>query len=139
MRTVLCAIGLLSGLYVPAVSACGHCAEDKMAAVYDFAVVSKAQALHQHVAFVAIDGSFSTDAKTRGAIADAVRTAEGVDRASVRVSLELAAFSFAFDPKRASFASIHRSVGRQLSRIGLRVSEIKVLDGSAPVPRAANR
>jgi copper chaperone CopZ len=121
------------------VSACGHCVEDKVAAVYDYAVVSKAQALHQHVAFVAIDGSFSTDARTRGAIADIVRTAEGVDRASVRVSLELAALSFAFDPKRASFAAIHRSVGRQLSRIGVRVSEIKILDGSARVPSTANR
>lgn len=138
-RTAFYTMGLLSVLYVPAAIACGHCVEDKMAAVYDFAVVSRAQALHQHVAFVAIDGPFSTDAKTRGAITDIVRMTEGVDRASVRVSLELAALSFAYDPKRASFASIHRSIGRQLSRTGLRVSEIKVLDGNRPVQRTAGR
>jgi hypothetical protein len=87
--------------------------------------------MHRHVAFVAIEGSFSTDVKTRRAIEGIVRTAAGVDSASVRVSLELAALSFAFDPTRASFASIHRSTGRPLARIGLRLSEIKILDGSA--------
>ena len=138
MRNILCAIGLLSVVYVPIVSACGHCVEDKMAAVYDFAVVTKARAQHQHVAFAAIDGLFRTDASTQGAIADMVRTAEGVDRASVRVSLELAALSFAYDPKRASFASIQRSVGKRLSRIGLRVSEIKIIDDSTRVPATAN-
>lgn len=130
MRNVLCMLELLSIFYIPDASACGHCVEDKMAAVYDFGVVSKAQVLHQHVAFVAIDGTISGDAMTQRAIADMVRTAEGVDRASVRVSLELAALSFAFDPRRTSFASIPRSVGKQLSRFGLRVSEIKILDGS---------
>lgn len=138
-RIVLSAIGFLFVLYVPTVSACGHCVEDKMAAVYDFTVVSKAQALRQHVAFVAIDGSFSTDAKTRGAITEIVRMAEGVERTSVRVSLELAALSFAYDPTRASFASIHRSIAKQLSRTGLRISEIKILDGSGPVRRSADR
>lgn len=138
MCNVLSMLGLLSILYIPDASACGHCVEDKMAAVYDFGVVSKAQALHQHVAFLAIDGTISGDAMTQRAIADMVRTAEGVERASVRVSLELAALSFAFDPKRASFASIQRSVGKQLSRIGLRVSEIKILDGSTRLQGTAN-
>ena len=138
-RTVFVAIGLLSIFCIPTVQACGHCVEDKMAAVYDFAVVSRAQAQHQHVAFVAIDGTFTTDAKTRSAITEMVRTARGVDQASVRVSLELAAISFAYDPKRASFASIHRSIGRQLSGIGLRISEMKILDGSGPVLKTADR
>lgn len=138
-RTLSYALGLLGVLYVPTVGACGHCVEDKMAAVYDFAVISKAQTLHQHVAFVAIEGLIKTDAKTRDAIARTVRTAEGVDGASVRVSLDLAALSFAFDPKRASFASIHHVVGKQLSRVGLRISEIKILDGRDLVRRTADR
>jgi copper chaperone CopZ len=121
------------------VKACGHCVEDKMAAVYDFAVVSKARARHQHVAFVALDGAVKNDARTHAAITGIVQKAEGVERASVRVSLELAAFSFAYDPKRASFAVIHRSIGRQLSHAGLRISEIKILDGSGPVQRTADR
>lgn len=139
MRTVLCAMGLLSVLYAPTVRACGHCVEDKIAAVYDFAVVSKAQALHQHVAFFAIDGAFKTDAETRDAIAYVIRSAKGVDRASVRVSLELAALSFAYDPKRASFALIHHSIERQLSRKGLRIAEIKILDGSTRAAKTADQ
>lgn len=137
--SIFCAVGLLSSLCVPSVQACGHCVEDKIAAVYDFAVVKQAQALHQHVAFVAIDGALTTDARTHRAMTDIVRAAKGVDRASVRVSLELAAISFVYDPKRASFASIHRSIERQVSRTGLRISEIKILDGSGPEQKSANR
>lgn len=139
MRTVLCALGLLGAVLAQPASACGHCVEDKIAAVYDFAVVSGAQTAHRHVAFVAIDGSFVNDAATQRKITDMVRATKGVDGASVRISLDLAAISFAYDPKRASFAAIHRAVEKQMAPHGLRLTEMKILDESAPWPAMVKR
>lgn len=131
MRAMLCAAGLLGALSAPLAMACGHCVEDKMAAVYDHAVISQAKARHQHVAFIAIEGPLGADAKTRAAIAGVLRGVKGVDPKSVRVSLELASISYAFDPKRTSFASVQRAIGAPLSRMGLRTSEIAILDENA--------
>jgi hypothetical protein len=125
MRTAFYAMLFLAGLYAPAAKACGHCVEDKIAAVYDHAVITRARNLHQHVAYVAIEGTLVNDIKTRSGITGMLRTVKGIDASSVRVSLELAAFSYAYDPKREG--AIQRSIERRLSRMGLRTTEMKIL------------
>jgi hypothetical protein len=78
--------------------ACGVCAEDRIAATYDHAVVTQATAKGHVVVFAAIGG-----AGDRRALADAARRTAaglgGVDRGTVRVSPEPAALSFALDPR----------------------------------------
>ena len=89
---------LLASLAAPMTAiACGACVEDRVAATYDHAVMTAAAARHHVVVFVGIDS-------TRGgtAIVNEVRRAaaasNGVDAASVRVSAEPSALSFAIDP-----------------------------------------
>jgi hypothetical protein len=101
LRTILAPVAMILLFAAPPASACGACAEDKVAATYDHAVVVRAAARHQAMVFASVEGGGDprrVAARIRGA---ATRTA-GVDRASVRVSAEPAAVSFALDPAVAA-------------------------------------
>jgi hypothetical protein len=80
----------------PAVSACGVCVEDKVAATYDPAVISRAIANRQQVVFVAVDGPVDGDAIGRKVAKASVK---GVVAGTVRVSAAPAAFSFVLDAR----------------------------------------
>ena len=124
MKTTLRTL-LAAALLAPAaVLACGACVEDKVAATYDHAVIEKAHARGSAVVFIEPHAS-SDAARIATAVAAAARRAPGVDPASVRVSVEPLAVSFALDgrvePARAA-AGIERSARLR----GLTLSVIKV-------------
>ncbi|HMA06463.1 MAG TPA: hypothetical protein VKP68_01285 [Ramlibacter sp.] len=81
----------------PTAWACGVCVEDKVAATYDHAVVQRAAAAGKAMVYCEIHGSL--DARRWQSAARRVR---GLDPASVRVSSEPAAISFALDTSRQS-------------------------------------
>ena len=118
MRAALIALLLASG---PA-SACGYCVEDKIAATYDHAVITRAFAQKHHVAFLHVDGA----AASRAVLERAVYSAATVDRGTVRVSADLMTVSFAFDPARSTLGAIHASIEKNLAaqRISLMPFEI---------------
>lgn len=113
--------GLVSAL--PAmVHACGACDEDKVAATYDHAIVTRAAAKHQLVVFGAIDGA--VDARAVGAkIAAAAQHVKGVARGSVHTSVEPAAVSFVLDPRvqtpEAAMAEFERRLGVDDARLAV--------------------
>jgi copper chaperone CopZ len=121
------ALAVLAGLLlVQGALACGYCVEDKIAAAYDHAVVVSALDRRHEVAFLSIEG---TTARSRErSIAGAVESVAGVDRGTVRVSLEGGAVSFAFDPARIPARSIVDSVRKKLAAKGVRVTLLRVLD-----------
>ncbi|HWI81312.1 hypothetical protein [Ramlibacter sp.] len=96
-RRLLLAIPGLLALAAPAAWGCGVCVEDKVAATYDHAVLQRAAANGQLVMFCGVTGR--ADAARLRQAAASVR---GLDRASVRVSAQPAALSFALDPRRQS-------------------------------------
>jgi hypothetical protein len=114
------ALALLALLSVEAV-ACGICIDDKVASAYDHGVVAGAKARGDAVAFLAIEGPLARSAETRGAVLRAIRSAGGVQRASARVSLESAALSFAYDPRRASVDAIRATLDARLAPQGLKL------------------
>jgi hypothetical protein len=71
--------------------ACGACVEDKVAATYDHAVISQANARHQQVLFVALDGPNAERAARR--ITAAAAKVRGVEAKTLRTSAAPAAFS----------------------------------------------
>ena len=85
---VALAAGLALTLDAAAGFACGYCAEDKVASVYDHAVVKKALGNTHHVAFFHIDGVLVPGDGVRRAIQASAQSVEGVDRGSVRISLQ---------------------------------------------------
>ncbi|MEO8655156.1 MAG: hypothetical protein ABI409_13605 [Ramlibacter sp.] len=92
---------LLLAIAAPAVWACGVCVEDKVAATYDHAVVRRAAATGKAMVYCEIRGSL--DARRWQGAARQVR---GLDPASVRVSREPAAISFALDASQSPQAAV---------------------------------
>lgn len=128
--------GLLLALQASAALGCGHCVEDKVAAVYDYAVVTKAFSQKQQVAFFGIDGTLMMDDGLRREIEVMAADVPGVDRRSPRVSLESAALSVAFDPRRVSYASLQRSLERKLAPKKLSLLPMRVMDQPARIKAA---
>lgn len=76
---------------------CGVCDEDKVAATYDHAVMSRAATARQTVVFVAVDSPVEAHAFARRVATVAPRV-HGVLRSSVRTAAAPVAFSFVLDP-----------------------------------------
>jgi hypothetical protein len=86
------AAGLIA--FSPGTWACGYCVEDKVAATYDHAVVTKAIGNGRVVVFAEVSGSGSAAGLARAARRAAGRVRD-VDPGSVRVSLAPVTVSFA--------------------------------------------
>jgi hypothetical protein len=130
MRADLIA-GLALATCVGTASACGVCIEDKIAAVYDHAIVTRALVHGHQVAFFALDGQFSGGKAEQRAIQQVAQGADGVDPGSTRVSVENASLSVAFDPARVPFAKLQRALEKRLSSKHLTLLPLRVMDQSA--------
>ena len=122
MRAVAVAAALL---FAQASLACGYCVEDKIAAAYDHAVVVRAVDGRHKVAFLSVEGALAKSQER--ALARAVESTAGVDRGSVRVSIEGGALSFAFDPSRHTLNSIVEGIQKRVAAKGADVSVLRVV------------
>jgi hypothetical protein len=129
---------LFSGLASTA-NACGYCMEDRIAAVYDHAVVMRAASQRHQVVFFALEGRIPAGEKSRRTLEAVVESVAGVDKGSVRVSVASASLSAAFNPQRAPFASMERSLSRKLEPRGLSVAILRVMDQPAELKPAGKR
>jgi len=120
-RGVVLAGALALALAQPhGVSACGHCVEDKIAATYDYGVVTRARATGHRVYYFEVVGRVRPgDAGLQRELASAVGAAMGVDAGTARVSLDPAAVSFAAAPTAGVASRVARAVERQLGGRGL--------------------
>src|SRR5262245_15138400 len=99
-------------------SACGHCVEDKIAAVYDHSAVSRSLGAGRTVVFFSIDGELkpgaAASAKTRARLEKLAAGVPGVEPASARASAEAAALAIAYDPKRTGLAEVQKALEQRL-------------------------
>ena len=107
--------------------ACGYCVEDKIAACYDYAVIESARRAGKEVAFFALQGKPLQDPALAAKLKKQVESERGVLRGSARVSVESAALSFAYDPRRSNAVAIADALEK---RTGLSLGLLKVLDRS---------
>ena len=120
------ALAVLAGLMLAEVAlACGYCVEDKIAAAYDHAVIVRAIDGRHKVAFLSVEGAPAKSQERT--LARAVESTEGVDRGTVRVSLEGGAVSFAFDPSRHNLNSIVGGIQKRFAAKGAGVSVLRVV------------
>lgn len=110
--------------------ACGVCIEDKVAATYDYAVVTKAEAMHHLVVFCEIIGAVEMEPLTARIVALAPRV-RGIDRGTLRTSASPAAISFALDPAVQAPASAVADLQKQLRTQGVRLRVVRVFKGEA--------
>jgi hypothetical protein len=116
-----------------AVAACGHCVEDRVAATYDFALVSRALDQRHEVAFFAIQGPLLADRITAQALTRLLGGIQGIDRGSLRVSLATESLSFAYDPARTPLQLLQRRFEDKLGTKGLSLGLLRVLDPASYV------
>lgn len=138
MRRACSLLIAFTGVLTTTAWACGYCIEDRMAAVYDHAVLTRASAAGHKVAFYAVLGAAPADETASKAIRREVETVRGVDRSSARYSGDLAALSFAFDPRAAAWADVDRRIGTALAARGLTLGLISIVDRADQI-RAGNR
>jgi chloramphenicol 3-O-phosphotransferase len=107
-------LAALIGIWPLLAWTCGVCDEDKVAATYDHAVISRAAAARQTVVFVAVDSPVEPQAFARRVASVAPRV-RGVLRGSVRTAIAPVAFSFVLDPAVQTPASAVAELRRLLS------------------------
>jgi hypothetical protein len=125
MKTV---IALAALAFSGASLACGLCIEDKVAAVYDHAVVSRATAANHQVAFFVLEGPLAGTEAEKQLLQSAVASVAGVDAGSARASSELQSVSFAFDPARSKLAVLERALQLKLNKRQVRLALVRVVD-----------
>ncbi len=107
--------------------ACGVCVDDKVASCYDHAVVTKAHAQGHEVAFFAIQGPLVQDAAMRAKVQKVIAATPGVLKGTARVSVENAALSFAYDPKRTNAMAVAQALEKRLAEPALSLALLRVM------------
>ena len=117
-------------------TACGVCAEDKIAAVYDHAAITRSLGAGRTVVFFGFDAPAQA---SRAKIEKAAASVAGVDPASVRASLEPGALAIAFDPKRVRLSDVQKSLEARLAPLGLSLYPLHLMDRPGDLTAAGRR
>jgi hypothetical protein len=117
---LLCSAGIGSAM------ACGVCIEDKVAATYDHAVVTRAVAAGRVVVFAEPRANVEAATLARKLSAAAART-RGVDPVSVRTSQAPASLAFALDPKAATPSTALAAISKSAGVARLELVELRVI------------
>lgn len=128
MRAVIHALGIALGLSAMAAAACGYCVEDKIAAVYDHDVVTRALGRKHYVAFFAINGTLTPGDGARRAIEVIVESARGVDKGSAKLSTDSASLALAFDPQRTSLSAVQKAIEQKLVNKNLSLQPLRIIE-----------
>ena len=108
-------------------AACGVCTDDKVAAAYDHAVVTRARQQGRVVVFAEPAAVRDAPRAVRRLAAGAGRVA-GIDAASVRASSSPAAVSFVLDPRVASPERALAALAAAARVPGLRLHTLRILE-----------
>lgn len=95
--------------------ACGHCIEDKIAAVYDHASIARAYTQKHAVVYLGFDSAVALNQVVATEIKTQAQKIRGVDPDSVRVSLESGSLAVSFDPQRISYMRLIQTLEKQLA------------------------
>jgi hypothetical protein len=137
MRSLVC-VALLSAAASTAY-ACGVCVEDKVAAVYDHAAVTRALEAKSTVVFFAIEGAIPSGAAALRKIAALAASAPGVDQDSVRISREAASLAVAFDPRRGNLAAVLEVLDQRLAPMRLSLLAMRVMESPGDLAALRNK
>lgn len=115
------AVATVVALSSAAALACGHCEEDRIAAVYDYALTQRTVALQHEIMFFAWDGSVALSDDSRQKILALGEAVPGVDKGSTRVSMQPAALAVAFAPQSYSAQAVEAALKQKLASMKLTI------------------
>ena len=118
-------IALSLALSSTVVIACGYCVEDRIAAVYDYALVQRTLAQKHEIIFFAWDGPLTRGDASKQKMMALGETIPGVDQNSVRVSMEPAALAVAFDPQRSNAQAVEAALQKKLRVMKLSIVRLQ--------------
>ena len=107
--------------------ACGHCLEDKVAAVYDHTMVAKTVREKHVVAFFGIEGPLVLNQTSKQEIQKIIASIHGVDPNTSRISLETGSISLAFNPTILTYPALLDSLDKKLKPKKLSVFPLEVI------------
>jgi hypothetical protein len=116
---------LLSAVGAAPARACGHCLEDRIAVVYDHAMVTAARARRHGVVYLAVGNPGAASTARIERVRRALGTMPGVDARSVRTDVSAAVAAFSFDPARAPLDALVPRL-RALAGPGVRCDTLRV-------------
>jgi hypothetical protein len=120
-------LAALLALWPAAASACNACREDKIAATYDWQVVSAAKERGHTVVFAAIQGRVAPrDSALARTLRRRLGALHGVDPGTVRVSLAPPAASFACAAAASEPGAVVAAANRALAPSGLSLAIVRV-------------
>lgn len=102
--------------------ACGYCLQDRIASVYDHALVTQTKQLNQKMLYLVWDGPVEHDDKTRQTLIATTSRIRGVTQGSVRVSLEPPTIALAYQPLSISSEKIENVLLQKLKTVKIVVS-----------------
>lgn len=117
---------LLLALVSTASFACGYCVEDRIAAVYDHALLQRSLASRHPVLFFAWDGPVARDDASRQKIMTLAAAVAGVDKDGIRVSVEPASLALAFDPQQSNATAVQAALQKKLRSLKISVVRLQV-------------
>jgi hypothetical protein len=120
------ALALLLMLGSAASFGCGYCVEDRIAAVYDHALMQRSLASGHPVLFFAWDGPLMRNEISRQKIMAIAVAVAGVDKDSTRVSVEPAAVAIAFDPQQSNATAVEAALQKKLQSLKISVVRLHV-------------
>jgi hypothetical protein len=129
-RLILLFFSVLGAVLSAPSQACGVCIEDKIAATYDHAVVTRAGTQRHLVVFGEIGGAVDVRAMLEKLPPAAARV-RGIDRGTVRTSAAPPAFSFALDPAARTPESAVADLQRRLRTQGATLTVLRVVGADA--------
>lgn len=106
--------------------ACGYCVEDRIAAVYDHALLQRSLASRHPVLFFAWDGPVTRNEAARQKILAIAAAVAGVDKDSTRVSVEPASMALAFDPQQSNATAVEAALQKKLGSLRISVVRLQV-------------
>jgi len=104
--------------------ACGHCLEDRIASVYDHALVERSQRQGRKIMYLRWDGPVVRDAAMARTMAAAAAGVAGVKSADVRVALEPPTLAVPYDPWRMTAEALEQALGLRLRRMNITVDAL---------------
>jgi len=126
-RFLAWSIASLAAFGAGGAAACGICTDDKVAAAYDHAVVTRARAEGRVVVFAEPAAVRDAPLALRRVAARAGRV-RGIDVATVRTSAAPAALSFVLDPRVSTPEGALASLATAARMPGLQLRPLRILE-----------
>lgn len=108
--------------------ACGHCIEDRVAAVYDYSVELQARRDRLQIAYLGVTGRRAESQTAAAAVAETLRNLPSAVADTVRTSVSPAAASFAWRGDDLALHNGIRAANERLATSGLKMELLRTWD-----------